>query len=378
MEQTILNARGRYEELAELLREKQIQKVLLVAGNFVSATPVGAFFEQLPGKTGIGVVRFRSFEPNPRYESVVEGVRVFRQECCEAIVAVGGGSAMDVAKCIKLFSNMDEGKRYLEQPIVPNDIPLIAVPTTAGTGSEATRYSIIYDEGEKQTITDDSAVPDYVLFDASFLETLPLYHKRAPMMDALCHSTESFWSVNSTPQSRAFSRQAIEMIFSAKDSYLAGEKSGHEQMLMASNIAGKAINISQTTAGHAMSYKLTSLYGLAHGHAVAVCIPAIWEYMIDHTDRCADARGQAYLEAVFEQLAEAYGCREPRQAPERVRALLNELELTAPAVTDEELEVLAESVNPTRLKNNPVPLSQADLKELYSRILGVKDGNQSI
>lgn len=96
---------------------------------------------------------------------------------CDLIIAVGGGSAMDVAKCIKLYAYMDPGINYLEQKIVPNDIPLLAVPTTAGTGSEATRYAVVYYKGEKQSVCDESCIPSAVLMDASVLKTRPLSEK---------------------------------------------------------------------------------------------------------------------------------------------------------------------------------------------------------
>ena len=99
---------------------------------------------------------------------------------------------MDVAKCIKVFYNMDEQRNYLEQEIVPNDVRLLAAPTTAGTGSEATRDAVLYFEGKKQSVSHESCIPSAVLMDPSLLQTLPEYHRKSSMLDA----TESFWSVN--------------------------------------------------------------------------------------------------------------------------------------------------------------------------------------
>lgn len=104
------------------------------------------------------------------------------------------------------------------------------------------------------------------------------------MLDALCHSMESFWSVNSTEESKQYSREAIQLMMKYKNAYLANEAIGNTAMLKAANIAGKAINITQTTAGHAMCYKLTSLYGIAHGHAAALCNAALWPYMAQHME----------------------------------------------------------------------------------------------
>ena len=127
---------------------------------------------------------------------------------------------MDVAKCIKLYSNMDENESYLKQRIVPNDIPFIAIPTTSGTGSEATRFAVIYYNGEKQSVADYSCIPQAVLIDPSTIRTLPEYYRKTAMLDALCHAIESFWSINSTEESLKYSADAIRVITEYKDAYL--------------------------------------------------------------------------------------------------------------------------------------------------------------
>ena len=353
-----------YEELDTYLGEK----VLLVCDSSIKFLKINEYFN---GK--VNIVRFSDFVPNPLYESVVKGVELFHKEKCDTIIAVGGGSAMDVAKCIKLYSNMNSDENYLKQKIVPNDVPLIAVPTTAGTGSEATRYAVIYYEGEKQSIADYSCIPSIVLFDTSVLETLPLYQKKATLMDAMCHSIESFWSVNSTDESKQYSKEALSLVVNNYKDYLAGDNSKNELMLKASHIAGKAINITQTTAGHAMSYKLTSLFKIAHGHAAALCIKGIWPFMVKHTGNFIDARGEGYLKNTFGEIADAMGCTCVEGAIEKFRDIVDELELSVPEnVTDKDYEVLKNSVNPVRLKNNPVALSVEDINIIYHDILGDK------
>lgn len=351
-----------YKELDTYLGEK----VLLVCDSSIQFLKINDYFN---GKENI--VRFSDFVPNPLYESVVKGVELFHKENCDTIVAVGGGSAMDVAKCIKLYSNMNSDENYLKQKIVPNDVPLIAVPTTAGTGSEATRYAVIYYEGEKQSISDYSFIPSIVLFDASVLETLPLYQKKATLMDAMCHSIESFWSVNSTDESKEYSKEAIKLIIGNYKDYLACDNSKNELMLKASHVAGKAINITQTTAGHAMSYKLTSLFKIAHGHAAALCIKGIWSFMVRHTENCVDVRGEEYLKRTFREIADVMGCTCVEEAIDKFGNMVDELELSIPEnVTDKDYEVLKNSVNPVRLKNNPVALSTEDIDAIYHDILG--------
>ena len=363
--QTVLSAGGDYAELDAYLRENRIKKIFLVCGGSIRSLPINGYFEKL---TDIRIVRFSGFQPNPLYESVVEGVRLFRREKCDLIAAVGGGSAMDVAKCVKLFCNMDGQRNYLEQEIAPNDVRLLAVPTTAGTGSEATRFAVIYYEGKKQSVSHESCIPSAVLMDPSLLRTLPDYHRRASMLDALCHAVEAFWSVNSTQESRAWSKAAIQAVLGNMDAYLDNRPAGNAGMLAAANIAGKAINITQTTAGHAMCYRLTSLYGIAHGHAAALCVSQLWPYMASHIGSCIDPRGEEYLVRTFEEIARAMGCGTVQEGIEKFQGIVAGLGLTAPQSGDRDYAMLSRSVNPDRLKNNPVALSAEDISAVYRRI----------
>lgn len=367
--QQILVADKSYTALDAYFAENKYKSVLLVCDSALPFLRLNGYFDALPQRMGIEVIRFNNFMPNPLYESVVEGVEVLHKNDCDAIVAVGGGSAMDVAKCIKLYATMDSSQNYLKQQIVPNEIPLLAIPTTAGTGSEATRYAVIYYNGEKQSVSDYSCIPSTVLFDASVLKTLPEYQKKSTMMDALCHAIESYWSVNSTEESQSYSKAAIEGVLENKDSYLRNEDAGNAGMLKAANLAGKAINITQTTAGHAMCYKLTSLYSIAHGHAAALCVSKLFPYMIAHTQNCIDPRGSGYLEDVFGKIAVAMDCENANAAAMRFDEVITQFALGCPKATDEDYKILCASVNSIRLKNNPVFLDEDTIHGLYCQIL---------
>ncbi len=373
MDQRELSPRNCYEEITEYLREKQIKKILMVAGGSFEHLEIAKYWKRMLETGKIDLIRFGDFKPNPEYESVEKGVALFRQEKCDMIVAVGGGSAIDVAKCIKMFSNMDPDKNYLDQTITPNDIPFMVMPTTAGTGSEATRFAVIYYRGEKQSVSDYSCIPDAVIFDPTCLYGLPLYHKKASMLDALCHAIESMWSINSTDESMAYSEAAIKDIMSSYRAYLDDDKSAAENMLFAANTAGKAINITQTTAGHAMCYKLTSLYGLAHGHAAALCVSVLFPFMAEHMDKCVDPRGEGHLHSVFLRIAKAFGCDSIPECKKLLCNLVDSLELERPMITADAVGVLLETVNPVRLKNNPVELSRDDIRQLYCDISKGKD-----
>ncbi len=369
MAQEIIFANGEYSELTNYIRKNGFKKIFLVCGKSMYSLPIGEYFTSLSYNAGIKIVYFSSFEVNPSYESVKEGIKIFKEENCDVIFAVGGGSAIDVAKCIKLYSNMDSKVNYLLQTIVSNKIKLLVIPTTAGSGSEATRFAVIYYNGEKQSVANDGCLPSAVVMDASALKTLPLYQRKSTMMDAFCHAVESFWSVNSTDKSRQYSRKAIKMIISNIDGYMANRHESNIGMLNAANLAGKAINISQTTAGHAMCYKLSSLYKIAHGHAAALCLRKLWPYMITNINKCTDLRGEEYLSGIFMEIAAAMGCNSAMEGAIEFEHIFNKLGLDIPEFNNEYYIILKTSVNHVRLKNNPIALTEDAIGMLYQQIL---------
>lgn len=312
-------------------------------------------------------VKFSDFTPNPLFEQVCKGFDLLKSSNCDAIMAIGGGSAIDVAKCIKLAFLSKEGCNALIPPLVSarvdidgSKLPFYAIPTTAGTGAESTHNAVMYFEGAKQTVTNDGVLPDFAVLEPSVLMTLPLYQKKCTMMDALCQGIESWWSVNATNESKGYSKKAIELIISNWEAYIFDNRAdAATSIMLGANYSGRAINLAQTTAAHAMSYKITSLYKLPHGHAVAVCLPEIWEYMLVHDM------------PVFAEIASAMGQPSAQKAIEYFRWMMKRLELQNPVAgqRDPELKVLAGSVNPVRLKNNPVVLSDDCLLSLYNAIL---------
>ena len=362
--------------LPAMLKEVGCKKLFMVIDSSYPFLNIKDAIEALPVEEK---VKFSDFTPNPLYEQVCNGIELLKASNCDTILAVGGGSAIDVAKCIKLAVLAKEGNAAIIPPLVsqrlPIDgakIPFIAIPTTAGTGSESTHNAVMYYEGAKQTVTNDGVLPDYAVLEPSVLKTLPLYQKKCTMMDALCQGIESWWSVNSTEESYEYSRKTIELIMANWRKYIfENDDEAAKQIMLAANYGGRAINITQTTAAHAFSYKITSLYKLPHGHAVAVCLPEIWEYMIGHMDKCIDSRGQEYLSSIFALISKAMGCESPVDAIAEFRQMMKEIDLKHPVAgnREEELNVLSTSVNPVRLKNNPVGLSEIVIRSLYDSII---------
>lgn len=357
-----------YDKIREEILSLGSEKFMLVCGSSLSRLELGKYLNSLD----IPHIVFSGFSPNPKYEEICPAVELFLSEGCDLIVAVGGGSAIDVAKCIKVFSKMDQGRNYLEQGYPETDIPLIAIPTTAGTGSESTKYSVIYYNGEKQSVTDDILVPNIAVLFPEMLYSLPEFQKKCTLLDALCQAIESFWSVRSTDESRLIAKKAIELIVANADAYIFdNDADAADKIMQGSNLAGQAINITATTAPHAMSYKLTTIYGFPHGYSVALSLPRVWRYMIGHGEKCSDKRGFEFLCNIFEDIAKAMGYESADQAICGFEAMLDRYGITGPEAKDRrlELETLVGAVNVERLGNNPVALDTDVLTELYGEIL---------
>lgn len=368
MTQTIIFEKDGYKKIENLMREYGCRKFLLVCGNSFKKSYVMDFFERM----GIPFTVFSGFSPNPDYEEVCEGVTLFNREKCDVIVAAGGGSAIDVAKCIKLFCKMDSDRCFLDQEFSDTKIPLIAIPTTAGTGSESTRFSVIYKDGEKQSVHHESIVPNAAILESDFLRTLPDYQKKCTLMDAFCQAIESWWSVHSTEESIGYAKEAVRLIVKNGDEYILGDSEKVlEDIMLASNLAGRAINITATTAPHAMCYKITTVYDFAHGHSVALCLPRVLEFMIENLNNCVDARGKEYLLAVLEDISSALGVDSPKAMVTYWDDLLEKYGLNSPVSSNKtaEIEILSKAVNLERLKNNPVELTDYALRDMYGRIL---------
>ena len=279
-------------------------------------------------------VRFSGFTPNPKMEEVMDGVEAFKASGCDTILAVGGGSPIDVAKCIKHYSE--------------SEAPIIAIPTTSGTGSESTHFAVVYENGKKLSVAAPNLLPDIVILEPSTLRNVPEYTRKATMLDALCHAVESHWAKKATDESREYAEKAIALIKANKDAYLANEDAGNAGMMEAANLAGQAINISTTTAAHAMCYKITSMYGFQHGHAAAICLPEVWAHIDDNAGITRDE----FID------------------------LINELKMEYPVSKDPaaDIEQLADSVNLQRLSNSPVPFDRDQLVQMYRNIIRSEEG----
>ena len=173
-----------YTDIPALLKNCGARRPFLCCGKSFEKTDAFAYLQAHCRLTVWDTVR-----PNPRYEDMVAAAELYRKEGCDFIIGAGGGSPLDSAKMIKLLIT-NPGVVGYDTELRDNDIPFLAIPTTSGTGSEATRYSIFYvNEDEKHSVSHPGFLPGYVLLDPCFLQTVPDYQRKCTCLDALCHAT---------------------------------------------------------------------------------------------------------------------------------------------------------------------------------------------
>ena len=355
MEQKILVGEDSAKGLPTILEENGIKKPLLVCGKSFDKLELAERFE----KMGIACVRFSDYGPNPRLEDIINGVALFNEERCDGIIAVGGGSTIDTAKCIKLYCRMDASKNYLEQEKTDTGVVVIAVPTTAGTGAESTANAVIYYKGVKQSVVHPSILPNYALLIPSVLKKLPEYQKKVTLADAMCQALETWWSKKATEESRAYSKKAVELIRDNWRDYMnktpGRYEAAAEAVLLGANYSGRAIRICATTAPHAMSYTLNKLYNFPHGHSVAVSMTAFWEY--------ADASPERPKERM-DEIEKVFSLNEYKE-------MLAELKIERPVSKNKaaDVETLTSTIIMSKLATSPVTLDTDAIRAMYEKIV---------
>lgn len=354
------------KDLSALKKVSCFKKPFLCCGGSFKSTKA---FEYL--KNNFDLTVWDKIRPNPRFEDMLAAAELYKKSGCDFLIGAGGGSPLDSAKMIKLLIT-NNPKTALLEPMKDNDIKFLAIPTTSGTGSEATKYSIFYvNENEKHSISHDGFLPDYVILDESFLKTVSPYQRRCTCLDALCHAIESYWNVKSNDESKEYAKKAICLFIENKDGYISNESTANRGMLMASYYAGKAINITSTTSAHAMCYNITINCGTAHGHSVAINLAEIWNYMNENNDVINDLRGREYVLNTLDEIGVMLGGRNSKDGAKIFKGLVNEFALNSPKASISQITDFVKSVNLLRLLNNPTKLNSKDVFEIYKRVFKI-------
>ena len=379
-----------WSALADYLKAPAIHSVLLVTGRS-SYTISGAEAAITPILHDKRVRHINDFETDPKAEDISRLVNTIKRDApYELILAVGGGSVIDVAKLLKAFlgratsarttseittSATDLVNGYLDgsQPLQPADIPLVAIPTTAGSGSEATHFAVVYQDQVKHSIADQQLLPNLALIIPSLLASQPQAVAAASGMDALCQAIESYWSIHSTDESRSLAKEAIELAWnSLRQAVIEKEPKALAQLARASHLAGQAINITKTTAPHAVSYALTTFHGIAHGHAVGLLTPYFLKYNADVTEAdCLDSRGAGWVKKSIQEILEMLRCQTTEQAATAIREWMQDLGLETNfkalgIQTEQDItQIVDNGFNPQRINNNPRRVTRETLYQVF-------------
>ena len=379
-QQSTILGRHAFNSLTSLFSTTHRQSILLVVDE-VAYKSSGAHTRLEPLLATHETTRFSEFEPNPKMEDVLKGIKVYRQCQPTTVLAIGGGTTIDVAKLICTLATSTAPIEVVKgtQPLARKTNHLIAVPTTAGTGSEATQFAVVYVDGQKFSLDDPSLLPEMAIIDPCLMLNLPPAITASTGLDALCQAIESIWSVNATKESIQFAREAIELsIENLVIATNAPTLASREAMCRASHLAGRAINRTRTTACHALSYSLTSTYGLPHGIEVALTLAPMLRYNAAVSDEdCMDPRGVRSVRKRIGIILKALQARSVVEGCDVIHRLLKSLDCPA-NLTDagigssSAIRRMISSVNVQRMSNNPRFASDEDLFQLLYQGSGMR------
>ena len=361
------------EDAQKAILERNPKSIFLVTGNG-SFTNSGAE-RRLQYLLGRNVTRFNRFTTNPDIRDVERGIRLYNQVQPDYVVTVGGGSVIDMAKLVRGLANVSHPEEHLREgkPIDTTNVPLIAIPTTSGSGSESTPYAVAYINGLKYSFHHNSNVPDEIVLDPTLTKSLPIKQTASSGFDALSQAVEAYWSVNSTDESKQHSKKAIGLVLNNLEKVVScsDDLYSRKAMMIAANEAGKAIAIAKTTASHAISYSMTSRFGIPHGHAVVLTLGDILEYNAGVSEKdCVDSRGVDYVKTTMSEIVDMFKAKTPEEAKERIKILMRSvgLKTTLKEVGVSDVDTIIREVNLQRLKNNPRKLEEKDLRNILRLI----------
>jgi len=342
MEQEVIIGENSIERTIAILTERNCQQVLFTAGQVLDPSLLQKLKKSFAGNMQV-------IYPSaglPRMESILPYLNQLNKHP-DAIVAIGGGRVLDIAKYL-IYLLMQ--KR--------NELPFfIAIPSTAGSGSEATPFAAIYEGTLKKSFSAHQLLPRVVLLDHELLDTLPPGQRAVSGIDAVCHSIESIWNKYATGESVQYAAEALKILWKELPLFItATDVERRKKMQWAAYLSGKAIAITKTTGCHALSYYLTAVHGVAHGQAVALFLPAFFLYNQKDAD---EGKMNSIYEIMGVNNSEA-ACLASRRFILDCGLANTFSELNIQVQTDE----LLHSVNTERFDNNPSPFEHSRLRQL--------------
>lgn len=366
---------GSLKKLPAILGENQSDHVLLVSDRGLEKIGVVKKIQDIIESGGIKCTSYLDVIPNPTVDIVNEAAALYKECGATSIVALGGGSSMDVAKAVGVLAIHGgkitdyEGLYKVPSPIVP----MIAIPTTAGTGSEVTASAVITDEARnyKLSVISYEILPKYAVLDPELIMTAPASIAAACGVDALIHALEAYVSTMATPFSDAMAEKAMELIGPNIRRFVANRKDEEAAcaMMAGCNFAGIAFAWAKLGNVHAMSHPVSAFFHVPHGVANAVILPTVIEYnaLADH------GRYEKIYNYIREKKEPAADFK-PEMLVEEVKKLNRDLgipeRLSDVGVTEDKIPQMAEdAMKSANVLANPRQTNVRDMIELYKKAL---------
>lgn len=369
---------GARKELPEVLNRMNLKKALVCSDKGLIKVGTTKMVTDVLDEMGFPYEIYSEIKPNPTVTNVQQGVEAFKQSGADCIIAIGGGSSMDTAKGIGIVSNNPEFADVVSlegvAPTKHKSVPIIALPTTAGTGAEVTINYVIIDEKRqaKMVCVDPNDIPAVAIVDPELMYSLPKGLTAATGMDALTHAIEGYITKGAWVMSDMYELQAIKMI--AENLPIAVEEPqnpvGREGMALAQYIAAQAFSNVGLGLVHGMAHPMGSLHDIPHGVANALLLPTIMEFnmpkCIEKFGVIAKTMGVDITGMSAEEAAQA--------AVDAVRALsirvgipqhLSDLNITEKDIPALAAQAIADVCTP----GNPRDVTEAEIIELYKKVL---------
>lgn len=347
------------------------KKALIVTGH--SSAKKSGLYDKVKDSLkaeGIDSVLFDKVAQNPLTTTAAEGAAFAKENGCDVVVAIGGGSIMDCAKAIAFLAvnNGDVSDYIFGKKVSDTALPIILIPTTCGTGSEGNGFAVLTnpDNGDKKSLRCNAIVAKVSIVDPECMMTMPKHVLASVGFDALCHNMEAYTSKIAQPFTDALSLYAVDLIaHNLVDVYKGtGSKESWEKITLASTIGGMVINTAGVTLAHGMEHPASGLKDIVHGKGLAALTPMIIE-----------ASYQGAPEK-FAKLAKLFGGEKAEDLAGKVRELLADIELTCTlsdlGIEEKDIPWMAENcmkVSAPSIANNPVVFSQEEIAEIYKKAL---------
>ena len=375
LNETSYHGSGAIQEIATEAKAHGFKKALVCSDPDLIKFGVTAKVTDILDKNGLEYEIYSEIKPNPTIDNVKHGVETFKKSGADYLIAIGGGSSMDTSKAIGIIiANPEfEDVRSLEgvAPTKKPCVPIIAVPTTAGTAAEVTINYVITDVERKRKFVcvDPHDMPIIAIVDPDMMSSMPKGLTASTGMDALTHAIEGYTTKAAWEMTDMFHLKAIEIIARSLRSAVANEKEGREGMALGEYIAGMGFSNVGLGIAHSMAHTLGAVYDTPHGVACAMMLPIVMEYNADCTgERYREIARAMGVKGVDDMSVEEYR----KAAVDAVQKLSIDVGIPTKleALKEEDLDFLAESAHADACApGNPKDASVEDLKALFRKLM---------